>query len=98
MVENTEGWERQLILSDSTVSLLKGVVTVGAFQGLSCQVNKEASPYSAYLLSFSFFTFCQLNVGKGKDRDLDGGKLRSSLHLLYMEHLPSIHDKQKGKR
>ena len=97
MVENTEGRERQLILSDS-VSLLKGVVTVGAFQGLSCQVNKEASPNSAYLLSFSFFTFCQLNVGKGKNRDLDGGKLRSSLHLLYMEHLPSIHDKQKGKR
>ena len=97
MVENTEGRERQLILSDS-VSLLKGVVTVGAFQGLSCQVNEEASPNSAYLLSFSFFTFCQLNVGKGKNRDLDGGKLRSSLHLLYMEHLPSIHDKQKGKR
>ena len=76
VVENTEGRERQLILSDSTVSLLKGVVTVRAFQGLSCQVNKEASPNSAYLLSFSFFTFCQLNMGKGKDRDLDGGKLR----------------------
>ena len=44
VVENTEGRERQLILSDSTVSLLKGVVTVRAFQGLSYQVNKEASP------------------------------------------------------